>query len=88
MGVTIVRGVLSTNYMHVLVEMPPHIVVMSFCATSEWNVLHEKFNRSFQHCVNDIGSGISGPGVIFVQQVVTITDEIILQYLEQHSKKH
>ena len=86
MGVTIVRGVLSTNHVHMFVEIPPHIAVSRFM-----QLVKGRSSRKIQQEFPVLRKRYWGRRFwargYFCTTSGNITDEIILQYLEQHSEK-
>ncbi len=83
MGVDIIKGVLSTDHVHMFVEIPPHISVSDFVQRvkgrssykiqQEFTEIHKRYwGRRFW--ARGYFSTTSG----------NITDEVIQQYLEQH----
>jgi len=71
MGVTIVSGVLSTDHVHIFVEIPPHVAVSYFMQKVKGRT-SRKIQQEFQFCVNAIGDNASGPEATSVQQVVIL----------------
>ena len=86
MGVTIVSGVLSTNHVHMFVEIPPHIAVSYFMQR-----IKGRSSRKIQQEFPELKKRYWGQRFwargYFCTTSGNITDDIILQYLEQHSDK-
>jgi len=85
MGVTIVHGLLSTNHVHMLVEIPPHIAVIRFM-----QLVKGRSSRKIQHEFPALRKQYWGQRFwtrgYFCTTSSNTTDEIILQYYEQHSE--
>ena len=85
-GVTIVSGVLSANHVHMFVEIPPHIAVSYFMQK-----VKGRSSRKIQQEFPDLKKRYWGQRFwargYFCTTSGNITDDIILQYLEQHSDK-
>nr|WP_225538337.1 IS200/IS605 family transposase [Wolbachia endosymbiont of Mansonella perstans] len=47
MGIKVENGVISSDYLHLLVVIPPHIAVSDFVQRLKLG-LHAKFNKNFQ----------------------------------------
>uniref|UniRef100_UPI0034CDFDB4 transposase n=1 Tax=Wolbachia endosymbiont of Mansonella ozzardi TaxID=137464 RepID=UPI0034CDFDB4 len=47
MGIKIENGVISFDYLHLLVVIPPHVAVSDFVQRLKLG-LHAKFNKNFQ----------------------------------------
>ena len=83
---TIVHGILSTNHVHMFVVIPPHIAVSRFMQR-----VKERSSRKIQQEFPVLRKRYWGERFwargYFCTTSGNITDEIILQYLEQHSEK-
>ena len=87
LGVEIINGVLSNDHVHMFVEIPPHIAVSQFMQRvkgrssrkiqQEFPKLRKRYwgRRFWARGYSCTTSG-------------NITDDVILEYLEQHSKPH
>ena len=84
MGVTIVRGVLSTDHVHMFVEIPPSLAVSCFVQKVKGRSPH-KIQREFPELRKRYwGQKFWGRGY-FSTTSGTITDDVILQYIESHN---
>ena len=61
LGVTIINGVLSSDHVHMFVEIPPHISVSDFVRRQRADH-HAKSSRSSSISANATGDSISGDG--------------------------
>ena len=85
MGVTIVHGILSTNHVHMFVEIPPHIAVSRFVQRVKGRS-SRKVQQEFPALRKRYWGQRFWARGYFCTTSGNITDEIILQYLEQHSE--
>ena len=86
MGVTTVRGVLSMNHVHMFVEIPSHIAVSCFMQLVKGHSLR-KIKQKFPVLRKRYWGRRFWVRGYFSTTSGNITDEIISQYLEQHSEK-
>ena len=84
MGVTIVKGVLSRDHVHLFVEIPPHIAVSDFVQKAKGRS-SRKIQQEFDHIRNRFWGRRFWARGYFCTTSGNITDEIILQYLEHHA---
>ncbi len=84
MGVTIVSGVLSTNHIHMFVEILPSIAVSFFMLK-----IKGRSSRKIQQEFPELQKRFWGQRFwargYFCTTSGNITDDMILQYLEQYS---
>ena len=87
LGVTIISGVLSADHVHMFVEIPPHVSVSYFMQRAKG-----RSSRRIQQEFPDLRKRYWGQRFwargYFCTTSGNITNDIILQYLEQHSKPH
>ena len=86
MGVTIVSGILSTNHVHMFVEIPPHTAFRYFMQRVKGRS-SRKIQQEFPELQKRYWGQRFGARGYFCSTSGNITDEIILQYLEQRSGK-
>jgi len=86
MGVTIVSGVLSTDHVHLFVEIPPHIAISRFMQRVKGRS-SRKIQQEFPALRRRYWGKRFWARGYFCTTSGNITDEIILQYLEKHSDK-
>src|ERR1700724_3357457 len=83
LGVQIVSGVLSKEHVHMFVEIPPHIAVSDFVRRVKGRSSH-RAQMEFPDLRKRYWGGISGLGAASPPPAANITDEVILQYLQEH----
>lgn len=87
LGVEIITGVLSTDHVHMFVEIPPHIAVSQFVQR-----VKGRSSRKIQQEFPEIRKRYWGCRFwargYFCTTSGNITDDVILEYLGQHSKPH
>jgi putative transposase len=87
MGVEIVKGVLGTDHIHMFVDIPPHVSVSDFMQK-----VKGRSSRKVQQEFPELRKRYWGQRFwargYFCTTSGNITDDVILQYLEQHSKPH
>ena len=86
LGVKIVRGVLSTNHIHMFVEIPPYISVSYFMQRVK-GCSSRKIQQEFPELKRRYWRQRFWARGYFCTTNGNITDDIIMQYLEQHSDK-
>ncbi|WP_218141714.1 IS200/IS605 family transposase [Nitrosomonas sp. Nm51] len=86
LGVKVVRGVLSTNHIHMFVEIPPHISVSYFMQRVKGRS-SRKIQQEFPELKKRYWGQCFWARGYFCTTSGNITDDIIMQYLEQHSDK-
>jgi putative transposase len=79
LGVQIVSGILSREHVHMLVEIPPHQPVSDFVRRVKGRSSH-RLQREFPDLRKRTWGGISGRATTSGN----ITDDVILQYLQEH----
>ena len=83
LGVSIVKGVLSTDHVHMFVEIPPRLAVSDFVRKVKGRSSH-KIQREFPELRKRYwGQRFWGRGYFSTTSGV-ITDDVILQYIESH----
>jgi putative transposase len=80
MGVTIIHGLLSRDHVHMFVEIPPHIAVSQFVQRAKGRS-SRKIQSEFEH----IRKRFWARGY-FCTTSGNITDDVIMRYLNQHTK--
>ena len=86
LGVKIVSGVLSTNHIHMFVEIPPKISVSYFMQRVKGRS-SRKIQQEFPELKKRYWGQRFWARGYFCTTSGNITDDIIMQYLEQHSDK-
>lgn len=85
-GVTIINGALSSDHVHVLVEIPPHISVSDFVRRAKG-----RSSRQIQQELERIRKCYWGQRFwqrgYFSTTSGNITDDIIMRYLDRHTHK-
>jgi putative transposase len=84
MGVTIVKGVLSRDHVHLFVEIPPHIAVSHFVQRAKGRS-SRKIQQEFEHIRQRFWGQRFWARGYFCTTSGNVTDEMILQYLEYHA---
>lgn len=87
LGVTIVQGVLSTDHVHMFVEIPPHVSVSYFMQRAKG-----RSSRRVQQEFPELRKRYWGRRFwargYFCTTSGNITNDIIQQYLNNHSEPH
>ena len=83
MGVYIENGVVSSDYVHIFVSIPPHIAVSDFVHKAKGRS-SRKLQMDFQHLLKDRYWGRG----YFSTTSGHITDEIINNYINNHVDAH
>ena len=87
MGARIVNGVLSADHVHLFVELPPHISVSDFVKMAKGRS-SRKTQQEFPYLRKEYwGRHFWGRG-FFSSTSGNVTDEIINQYINQHTDAH
>ncbi|UWQ12585.1 IS200/IS605 family transposase [Aliiroseovarius crassostreae] len=82
-GVDILRGVLSSDHVHLFVSVPPKIAISDLMRKMKGRSSH-KVQREFPHLKRRYwGRRFSGRGY-FSTTNGAITEDVVLQYLENH----
>ena len=87
LGVEIIDGVLSTDHVHMFVEIPPHIAVSQFMQRVKGRS-SRKIQQEFPVLQKRYWGRRFWARGYFCTTSGNITDDIILEYLGQHSKPH
>ena len=87
LGVRVVNGILSADHVHIFVEIPPHISVSEFV-----KLVKGRSSRKVQQEFSEIrkkywGCHFWGRG-FFSSTSGNITDDMINEYINQHSDAH
>ena len=86
LGVEIIRGVLSSDHVHMFVSIPPHVSVSEFTRKAKGRSSF-KVQQEFPELRKRYwGRHFWGRGY-FSTTSGAITDDVILQYLEKHIEK-
>jgi putative transposase len=87
MNVKIINGVLSRDHVHMFVEIPPHITVSDFVRVAKGRS-SRKVQMEFPYLQKEYwGRHFWGRGY-FSSTSGNITDDIIDQYINNHSDSH
>ncbi len=86
MGVRIVSGVLSLDHVHMFVEIPPHIAVSQFVQRAKGRS-SRKIQQEFPQLRKRYWGRRFWARGYFCTTSGNVTDEIVLQYLENHAAK-
>ena len=86
LGVTIVSGVLSSDHVHIFVEIPPHIAVSDFVRRVKGRS-SRKIQQEFEHIRKRFWGQRFWARGYFSTTSGNITDEVIVKYLELHAAK-
>ena len=87
MGVKIVSGVLSTDHVHMFVEIPPHISVSQFVQRVKGRS-SRKVQQEFPELKKQYWGCHFWARGYFCTTSGNITDDIIMEYLKCHAKPH
>ena len=87
MGIKIVNGVISSDHLHMFVEIPPHISVTQFVKVAKGRS-SRKVQQEFQEVRKRYwGSHFWGRG-FFSSTTGNVTDDIVNEYIDNHSDAH
>ena len=86
LGVTIVKGVLSRDHVHMMVSIPPHLSVSDVVRRMKGRSSH-KVQREFPALRKRYWGRHFWARGYFCTTSGNVTDEVILQYIEQHADK-
>ncbi len=86
LGVTIISGVLSSDHVHMFVEIPPHLAVSDFVRRVKGRS-SRKIQQEFDHIRKRFWGQRFWARGYFSTTSGNITDEIIVKYLEHHAAK-
>ena len=85
LGVKIINGVLSSDHVHMFVEIPPHVSVSDFVRRAKGRS-SRKIQQEFEHIRKRYwGQRFWGRG-FFSTTSGNITDDVIMSYLDKHTK--
>jgi putative transposase len=87
MGINIVSGVLSRDHVHMFVEIPPHIAVSQFVQRAKGRS-SRRVQQEFPELRKKYWGRRFWARGYFCTTSGNITDDIILNYLENHEKPH
>ena len=87
LGVTIVNGVLSRDHVHLFVEIPPHVSVSDFVRRAKGRS-SRKIQQEFEHIRKRYWGQRFWARGYFSTTSGNITDDVIENYLNQHSAKN
>ena len=85
LGVTIIHGALSRDHVHMFVEIPPHIAVSDFVRRAKGRS-SRKIQQEFEHIRKRYWGQRFWARGYFSTTSGNITDEVILNYLDKHTK--
>ncbi len=83
---TIVKGVLSADHVHMFVSIPPHLSVSNVVRRMKGRSSH-KVQREFPALKKRYWGRHFWARGYFCTTSGNVTDDVILQYIEQHSGK-
>ena len=85
-GVTIINGALSSDHVHLFAEIPPHISVSDFVRRAKG-----RSSRKSSRSSSISASALLGPALpkegYFSTTSGNITDDIIMRYLDRHTRR-
>jgi putative transposase len=85
LGVKIINGVLSSDHVHMFVEIPPHVSVSDFVRRAKGRS-SRKIQQEFEHIRKRYwGQHFWGRG-FFSTTSGNITDDVIMNYINKHTK--
>ena len=87
LGVTIVKGVLSADHVHMFVAIPPQIAVSDVVRRMKGRSSH-KVQREFPALKKRYWGRHFWARGYFCTTSGNVTDDVILQYIEQHGSHH
>ncbi len=85
LGVTIIHGALSRDHVHMFVEIPPHIPVSDFVRRVKGRS-SRKIQLEFEHIRKRFWGQRFWARGYFSTTSGNITDDVILNYLDKHTK--
>jgi len=86
LGVAIVKGVLSRDHAHMMVSIPPHLAVSDVVRRMKGRPSH-RVQREFPDLRKRCWGRHFWARGCFCTTSGNVTDEIMLQYIEQHADK-
>ncbi len=87
MGVEIISGVLSRDHVHMLVDIPPHVAVSDFVQRAKGRS-SRKVQMEFSELRRRYWGRHFWARGYFCTTSGNITNEMILEYLDNHSEPH
>ena len=87
MGVTIVKGVLATDHIHMFVEIPPHIAVSKFIQRVK-GCSSIKIQREFPELKKRYWGKRFWCRGYFCTTSGKVTNKTIIEYIENHAQPH
>ncbi len=87
MGVEIISGVLSRDHVHMLVDIPPHVAVSDFVQRAKGRS-SRKVQMEFPELRRRYWGRHFWARGYFCTTSGNITNEMILEYLDNHSEPH
>ena len=86
LGVAIVKGVLSRDHVHMMVSIPPHLAVGDVVRRMKGRSSH-RVQREFPNLRKRYWGRHFWARGYFCTTSGNVTDDIMLQYIEQHADK-
>jgi putative transposase len=86
MGVTIVNGALSSDHVHMFVEIPPHVSVSDFVRRAKGRS-SRNIQQEFDHIRKRYWGQRFWQKGYFSTTSGNVTDDIIMRYLDRHTHK-
>ena len=87
MGIRIINGVLSADHIHVFAEIPPHVSVSEFVKIAKGRS-SRKIQMEFPEIRKQYWGRHFWARGFFSSTSGNITDEMINEYINQHSEAH
>ena len=84
MGVTIIKGLLSRDHVHMFVEIPPHISVSAFVQKAKGRS-SRRIQQEFEHIRKRYWGQRFWARGYFCTTSGNITDGVIMRYLDTHT---
>lgn len=84
LNVTIIKGLLSRDHVHIFVEIPPHVSVSAFVQRAKGRS-SRRIQQEFPHIRKRYWGRRFWARGYFCTTSGNITDEVILRYLENHT---
>ena len=84
MNVTIIKGLLPRDHVHMFVEIPPHVAVSAFVQKAKGRS-SRRIQQEFEHMRKGYWGQRFWARGYFCTTSGNITDEIIMRYLENHA---
>ena len=87
MGVKIINGVVSSDHIHIFVEIPPHVSVSDYVKKSKGRSSRRLQSESASLKKRYWGRHLWARG-FFSSTSGNVTDDIINEYINQHTDAH